>query len=160
MSCSSLSQRQSCPIQQRGADQLQLFLCSSLSQRQSRPILKRGESVPPGPSFARTGCLNGQKYSLTNVWLKEYFSKFWENMVMVQEEDNLIFPKFCCKACYQKMYRHYKAYDKHKGKEIKLPMNRRKPFEYPFQQIDFPTDQEFAHSVNSNWQNWSHYGKT
>ena len=30
--------------------------CSSLSQRQSCPIPKRGESVPPGPSFARNGC--------------------------------------------------------------------------------------------------------
>ena len=92
--------------------------------------------------------IGSKKKSLTNVWLKEYFSQFWENMLMVQKEDNLNFSKFSCMACYQKMYRHYKAYDKHKGKEIKLPMNRRKPFEYPFKQIDFQTDQEFTHSVN------------
>ena len=35
-----LSQGQSCHIQQRGADQLQIFSCSSLSQRQSCPITK------------------------------------------------------------------------------------------------------------------------
>ena len=43
--------------------------CSSMSQRQSRPIQKRGKLVPPGPSFARNGCPDGiirtSKYLLT-----------------------------------------------------------------------------------------------
>ena len=57
--CSSLSQRQSRPIQKQGAEissVVHFLCCSSLSQRQSCPIPKRGESVPPGPSFARSGC--------------------------------------------------------------------------------------------------------
>ena len=48
------------PLGQRGAKQRidsSTQLCrSSLSQRQSHPIQKRGESVPPGPSFARNAC--------------------------------------------------------------------------------------------------------
>ena len=57
--CSSLSQKQSHPIQKWGADQL----CSSFSelllavpmQWQSCPTQKQGELVPPGPSIAFTG---------------------------------------------------------------------------------------------------------
>ena len=51
----AVSSNKTARSKERG-DQLQLFLCSSLSQRQSCPIQKRGESVPPGPSFTRTGC--------------------------------------------------------------------------------------------------------
>ena len=45
--CSSLSQRQSHPIQEQGADiicAVYFLCCSSMSQRQSRPIPKQGES--------------------------------------------------------------------------------------------------------------------
>ena len=75
--CSWLSQRQSCPIQKQGA---QIFkLCSSFSvlllavPEASRPIPKRGESVPPGPSFARSGCPDAADYEPLNYLVTTLF---------------------------------------------------------------------------------------
>ena len=62
-----------------------------------------------------------EKYNINNVWINIYLVEHIEDTLNFAVEDKAMFPKQVCKACFNKMYRHKAAIEKHRKNQTKIP---------------------------------------
>ena len=60
-----------------------------------------------------------------------------------------MFPKQICKACFNKMYRHKAAIEKHRTNQTKIPKARRTELNYSGEKVTVALEKDFKHGANN-----------
>ena len=90
-----------------------------------------------------------KKYNINNVWINFYLVEHIKDTPNFALEDKAIFPKQVCKVCFNKMYRHKAAIEKHRKNQTKIPKARRSELQYSAEKVTIALEKDFAHGANN-----------
>ena len=90
-----------------------------------------------------------EKYNINNVWINIYLVEHIKDTPNFAIEDKAVFPKQVCKACFNKMYRHKAAIEKHRKNQTKIPKARRSELKYSGEKVTVALEKDFKHGANN-----------